>query len=173
MQSRTQEAQRNCNSIGSQSIRIILPRLIHPDVPSSGTRDWFIWRPTYMKRFRISFQLIPILLCVAIGHAQTAVTSVHGTVLDQSGAALPNAHVSISDPATGFKAERLTDAHGEYAFEQIKPDTYTILVSSQGFSSQRQLAELLVNQARTADFKLAVAAASGETVEVQGDGAAL
>jgi len=119
-----------------------------------------------MKRFRISFPLIPILLCVAAGNAQTAVTSVHGTVLDQSGAALPNAHVSISDPSTGFKSERLTDTHGEYAFEQIKPDTYTILVSSPGFSSQRQLAELLVNQARTADFKLTVAAASGETVEV-------
>ena len=126
-----------------------------------------------MKRFRISFQLIPILFCVAAGNAQTAVTSVHGTVLDQSGAALPNAHVSISDPATGFKSERITDAHGEYAFEQIKPDTYTILVSSQGFSSQRQSAELLVNQARTADFKLTVAAASGETVEVLGDGATL
>ncbi len=126
-----------------------------------------------MKRFRISFQLIPILFCVAAGNAQTAVTSVHGTVLDQSGAALPNAHVSISDPATGFKSERLTDAHGEYAFEQIKPDTYTILVSSPGFSSQRQSAELLVNQARTADFKLAVAAASGETVEVLGTSSAL
>src|ERR1700677_3907925 len=126
-----------------------------------------------MKCFLTTFLLISVLLCVAAGNAQTAVTSVHGTVLDQTGAALPNAHVSISDPATGFKSERLTDTHGEYAFEQIKPDTYTILVSSPGFSSQRQLAELLVNQARTADFKLAVAAASGETVEVQGDGADL
>src|SRR5580658_1596566 len=131
-----------------------------------GQQDRFIWRPTLVKHIRISFQLIPILLLATFGNAQTAVTSVHGTVLDQSGAALPNARVLISDSATGFKSERLTGPRGEYAFEQIKPDTYTILVSAQGFSSQKQVAELLVNQARTADFKLAVAAASGETIEV-------
>jgi Carboxypeptidase regulatory-like domain/TonB dependent receptor len=133
-----------------------------------GQRDRFIWRPTFVKHIRISFQLIPILLFAALGNAQTAVTSIHGTVLDQSGAALPNARVSLSDPATGFKSERLTGPRGEYAFEQIKPDTYTILVSVQGFSSQKQVAELLVNQARTADFKLTVAAVSGETIEVLG-----
>ena len=119
-----------------------------------------------MKCMRNSLQLIPLLLCVAFGNAQTAVTSIHGTVFDQTGAALANAHVSISDPATGYKSERVTGPHGEYAFEQVKPDTYTILVVAPGFAPQKQVAELLVNQARTADFKLAVGAASGETVEV-------
>jgi len=126
-----------------------------------------------MKCMRISLQLIPILLCVATGSAQTAVTSVHGTVFDQTGAALANAHVSLSDPATGFKSERVTGAHGEYAFEQVKPDTYTLLVAAPGFASEKQVTELLVNQAQTADFKLKVAAASGETVEVLGADSAL
>jgi len=119
-----------------------------------------------MKRVCKLFQLIPVLICASVANAQTAVTSVHGTVFDQTGAALPNARISISNPATGFKSERVTGPRGEYAFEQVKPDTYTMLVSAQGFSSQKQIMELLVNQARTADFKLAVAAASGETVEV-------
>jgi hypothetical protein len=126
-----------------------------------------------MKCMRISLQLIPILLCVATGSAQTAVTSVHGTVFDQTGAALANADVSLSDPATGFKSERVTGAHGEYAFEQVKPDTYTLLVAAPGFASEKQVTELLVNQAQTADFKLKVAAASGETVEVLGADSAL
>ena len=119
-----------------------------------------------MKRIHIAFRiiLIPLFACASFG--QTAVTSVHGVVLDPSGAAIPNAHIALSDPATGSKFERLTGPHGEYAFEQIKPDTYTILVSAPGFSSQKQVTELLVNQARTADFKLSIAAASGETVEV-------
>ena len=119
-----------------------------------------------MKRIRIAFLLLAIPFFAAVGNTQTAVTSVHGTVFDQSGAALPNARVSISDAATGFKSERLTGSRGEYAFEQVKPDTYTILVSAQGFSTQKQVAELLVNQAVAADFKLTVAAASGEQVEV-------
>ena len=126
-----------------------------------------------MKHMRIFCQVILILSIAALAGAQTAVTSVHGVVFDQSGAALPNAHVSLTDPASGFKAERITGPHGEYAFEQIKPDTYTILVSAQGFSSQKQVTELLVNQAQTADFKLTVAAASGETIEVQSAGSTL
>jgi hypothetical protein len=107
-----------------------------------------------------------VLLFALAGFAQTAVTSVHGVVVDQSGAAIVGARITLSDPATGSKSERLTGPHGEYAFEQIKPDTYTIFVSAPGFASQKQVAELLVNQARTADFKLTIAAASGETVEV-------
>jgi hypothetical protein len=122
-----------------------------------------------MKQIQLSIAIVVILLFTTIGNAQTAVTSVHGTIFDQSGSALPNARVSIAEPATGFKSERTTDAGGGYAFEQIKPGTYIILVSAQGFSSEKQTAELLVNQSRTADFKLAVAAASGETVEVLGD----
>ena len=126
-----------------------------------------------MKCIRVSFALFLVLLFAHAGNAQTAVTSLHGVVADPSGAAIPGARVTLSDPATGSNSERLTGPHGEYAFEQIKPDTYTILVSAAGFSSQKQVAELLVNQARTADFKLSVAAASGETVEVVSNGSML
>ncbi len=125
-----------------------------------------------MKCVRKSFQLIVILLCASFVNAQTAVTSVHGTVFDQSGAAIPNAHVSVSDTATGFKSERLTDERGEYAFQQINPGRYTILVSVTAFTNQERSVELLVNQPRAVDFKMSVAS-SGETVEIDDSAMAL
>jgi hypothetical protein len=119
-----------------------------------------------MKSYRILSLLALCLLALPAGYSQTAVTSVHGIISDQSGALVPNAHVSLSNPETGYKAERVTDVHGEYAFEQITPGKYTVLAQSSGFSTQREVVELLVNQARTVDFKLGVAAANVETVDV-------
>jgi hypothetical protein len=107
-----------------------------------------------------------LVLAPLASNAQTAVTALHGTVTDQSGAVVPGAHVTITDPDTGAKAERVTDGRGNYDFEQITPGKYTIFVEAAGFRSQKQIGvELLVNQPITASFKLPVAAAS-QTVEV-------
>src|ERR1700722_4060124 len=119
-----------------------------------------------MKSCRFLALLAVCVLAQLSMAAQTAVTSVHGVIADQSGALVPNAHVSLSNPETGFKAERVSDPHGEYAFEQIAPGKYTILAQSSGFSTQREVVDLLVNQARTLDFKLTVAANNVETVDV-------
>jgi hypothetical protein len=112
-------------------------------------------------------------LSPALVLSQTATTAVHGIISDQSGALVPGAHVSMTNPDTGFKAERITDAHGEYAFEQITPGKYTVLAQASGFSSEREVVTLLVNQARNLDFKMAVAAANVETVDVVSTAATL
>jgi len=105
--------------------------------------------------------------------AQTALTSLHGTISDQSGAVVAGAYISIKNPETGFDAERVSDANGDYAFEQITPGKYTILAQAAGMSIQKQTVELLVNQARSADFKLTVQAANAETIEVNATTAGL
>jgi hypothetical protein len=121
-----------------------------------------------MKLSRLSCLLLTASLLASItGRSQTAVTSLHGTITDQTGAVLPGAHVAITDPETGAKAERVTDARGSYDFEQISPGKYTILVQAAGFSSKKEMnVELLVNQATTANVPLSVSAASTETIEV-------
>lgn len=127
-----------------------------------------------MKFSRLSHLAIAILLLSAcMVMAQTALTSLHGTVTDPSGALVPGAHVLLSNGDTGYKAERITDAHGDYAFEQITPGNYTVRAQSDGFVTEEQRVELLVNQARTADFKLALRAANAETVEVLDSSAGL
>ncbi len=120
-----------------------------------------------MKVYR--FLLLAFAVCqltVIASMAQTAVTSLRGIVTDQTGAVVAGAHVSITNPDTGAKAERITNVHGDYDFEQITPGKYTIVVQATGFSLQKQVAELLVNQAGNVDFKLGVAQAAEETVQV-------
>jgi hypothetical protein len=75
--------------------------------------------------------------------------------------------VTIKNPETGAKSERVTDAHGDYEFEQITPGNYSIVAQAPGFSAQSKVAELLVNQGGNVDFKLGVAQAAEETVEVE------
>ena len=127
-----------------------------------------------MKRFRlIVFVLAACYFASVESKGQTALTSLHGTVSDQSGAVVAGAHIVINNPDTGFTAERISDSHGDYAFAQITPGKYAIRTQAEGFSVQKLTVELLVNQARSADFKLSVKAANVETVEVDGSTAGL
>ncbi len=121
-----------------------------------------------MNLYRLSLLSLAAMLSPSIlSIAQTAVTSLHGTITDQSAAMVAGAHVTLTDPDTGFKGERVTDARGNYDFEQLTPGKYTILVEASGFSSKKEIGvELLVNQPATANFPLSVAAAASQTVEV-------
>jgi Carboxypeptidase regulatory-like domain/TonB dependent receptor-like, beta-barrel len=119
------------------------------------------------KQYRLFLLLFAVVLLAPLAVvAQTALTSLRGSVTDQTGAVIPGARVTITDPDTGAKAQAVTDARGNYDFEQLTPGKYTILVEAAGFTSQKQVGvELLVNQPSTVPFKLPVASAS-QTVEV-------
>jgi Carboxypeptidase regulatory-like domain/TonB dependent receptor len=119
-----------------------------------------------MKLYRLSLLSLAATLIAPILLAQTAVTSLHGIITDQSGAVIQGARVTLTDSDTGFKADRVTDSRGNYGFEQVTPGNYTILVEAAGFASKKQVSvELLVNQPATLNFPLHVSGTS-QTVEV-------
>lgn len=120
-----------------------------------------------MRLYRLFLLLLACVLTASVAAlGQTAVTSLHGAVTDQTGAVISGAKLTIVNPETGFKAEHVSDAGGQFAFEQITPGTYTVEVQAAGFAAQKQIVELLVNQPRTVDFKLGVSTGATETVEV-------
>lgn len=100
--------------------------------------------------------------------AQTATTSLRGTVKDPSGAVVPGAAISLTDNATGKVLQTTSGSGGEYQFNQIPPAKYTIKVTAGGFANQTKVAELLVNQPATIDFALSVQA-SAEVVNVSAE----
>src|SRR5262245_19387615 len=66
--------------------------------------------------------------------AQTASTStVSGTIIDASGAAVPNAKVELLDNDTQAKFTTTTGDDGHYTFSTVRPGSYKITVTANGF----------------------------------------
>src|SRR5438874_2097576 len=72
-----------------------------------------------------------LLTCVSLRAQSSSVVT--GTVLDKSGATVPQATVELQDIDTGSKTSVTTGNDGEYAFHSVRPGNYTITVSSKGF----------------------------------------
>lgn len=119
---------------------------------------------------KVSFALsllfaVPVSLVLAPASlAQTNTTALSGIVTDATGALLPGATVTITNPANGLSQTVTTKSSGEYSFEQLKPATYQVTVNAPGFTQQTQKVALLVSTPRKLDYALAVG--SSETVEV-------
>lgn len=75
---------------------------------------------------------------VSFSFAQTGTTSVGGSVVDTSGAAIAGAKVTISNTGQALEREVQTNNAGEYRFLALPPGTYTLTVEKQGFRKFRQ-----------------------------------
>ena len=100
------------------------------------------------------------------GMAQLTSGNVLGTVLDTTGAAVPNATVVATDRATGVKSNAVTSVTGQYRFDNLPVGAYDITVTAQGFTTTT-LSKILVelNMTATANVTLSVGQLS-TTVEV-------
>src|SRR5258706_13661246 len=120
---------------------------------------WHGWIP--MRLCRISLLLFSVILfCSLRSLSQTAVTSLHGAVIDPGGAVTPQADVTLTNRDSGFSQTRKSNAEGEYNFQQISPGKYTVTVTAAGFAPQVRQVELLVNQPATLDIKLTLQTAN-------------
>src|SRR5512143_1260183 len=73
------------------------------------------------------------LVLVAPVAAQTTSASVFGSVADSQGGMLPGATVTLTSRTQGNSMTATTDAEGRFVFTIVRPDTYTIRVTLQGF----------------------------------------
>jgi len=89
------------------------------------------------KYFLYSLAISTILLIsfAEIATAQQVFGSIFGTVTDASGAAIPNAKVTITDVNKGTKFVIATDSSGNYTKGQLIPDTYTVTIEDPGFQT--------------------------------------
>jgi carboxypeptidase family protein len=112
-----------------------------------------------------AFVLIGVAVAVlhTFSLAQTATTSLRGTISDPNGAVLPGAGVTLTNRQTGFSRGIETDNDGVYQFRQLPPASYTLTVSSPGFATLRQEdVRLLVNTPATLNITMRV-----QTAEVR------
>jgi len=114
--------------------------------------------------------LLAFLLALStFAPAQTATTSLRGTVTDPKGAVLQSATVTLNDAATGFSRTTKTGSDGVYQFPQVPPATYTLTVVATGFGTlKRDNVTLQVSLPATVDISMEVKGRS-EVVEVTGE----
>src|SRR5579872_1544941 len=114
--------------------------------------------------------LISILLALSVmTFAQSATTSLRGTLTDAKGAVVTGATVTLNNSATGFSRTVKSDDQGVYQFMELPPATYVITVTSQGFATtKRENVVLQVSSPATVNFALQVQAGS-EIVDVSAE----
>jgi hypothetical protein len=121
---------------------------------------------------RIASLLLSALLLVPAGlSAQARLTGadLSGTILDESGAALPGATVTVQSVDTNVTRTSTTDSQGRYLAAALSPGAHTISVTASGFAAARREGVVLVlGQSATVDFKLQIAGTQ-ESVTVTGE----
>lgn len=114
--------------------------------------------------------LIPVfLIATASLFGQTPAAVVTGLVVDPTGAAVPEASVSVVNSDTGVASQKSTSSEGAFTIVNLLPGTYVLSVEKEGFKKV-QLAPftLDVNQTLTQRITLEVGATS-QTVTVNAD----
>lgn len=83
-------------------------------------------------RFLGALSLAAVLFTSSLS-AQSDSTSVNGTVLDATGAAVPNAKVVVKNQNTGATRQGTTNSSGVYTIPSVQSGLYTLTVEAQGF----------------------------------------
>ena len=114
---------------------------------------------------------VALFAATAVAAFGQSSASLSGTVVDPTGAAVPNAHVVVHSNATGAERAVDTDAAGLYAVPALLPGDYSVKASAAGFSNNTVPSLTLnVDSKVTLNLKLQVASA-GETVQVEAQSA--
>src|SRR5260370_33133570 len=111
--------------------------------------------------------VLALVLCSAFAaHAQNPTASVRGTVMDEQGAAIVGADVTITSTDTGYSRNEKSDKDGSYGFQSLPIGRYTLHVTKEGFKAFEEKDVVLhVNDSLTVDAQLKLGAKT-ETVEV-------
>ena len=101
--------------------------------------------------------------------AQVGQADLRGTVLDESGAAMPGATITATHVDTGTTRTTITSSTGTYVMPALPVGSYTIKAEMSGFATVvKEGIRLAVGQSAALDFSLKLAAVA-ETITVAGE----
>jgi hypothetical protein len=91
---------------------------------------------TAIMRYCLALMVIALFACSTFAQSATD-GAIGGTVLDSSGAAVPNAKVTVKNRGTNAEETVMTDDTGYFRVGKLQPATYTVSVEVQGFTPFR------------------------------------
>jgi hypothetical protein len=101
-------------------------------------------------------------------HAQSSYGQISGTIVDPTGASVPDAAITITSTNTQAARTATSDSNGNYIVTNLPIGVYSISVTKTGFQTAKQSDVSISADAKvTSNFTLPVGQAT-ETVEVQG-----
>jgi hypothetical protein len=114
---------------------------------------------------------LALLLFIGLvdGFGQTETATLSGTIIDQSGAFVPDVQVTVTNEDTNIAVQTKTNGAGLYNVPTLKPGKYRVQVQKEGFK-QVDVRELTLNvqDVVNRNFNLQVGGTS-EIVQVSGD----
>ncbi len=122
-----------------------------------GLRHW-------VTRTLFAITLVSVILSAPGARAQFTAT-VTGTVVDPSGAVVPNAVMNLTSDATDVTLSAKTNAAGLYTFPNLAPGNYHLTCIAKGFNQAMAPATVQTNQVLSVPIKLVVGS-SIQTVQV-------
>lgn len=122
---------------------------------------------------RWSLQFVFICIVLVLGSSpllfgQGAVTTgtVSGDVFDNTGAVVPEAKVTVTNPATRATRTAVADSHGHFVIAQLPAATYEVTVEKQGFK-KKTIRDFVLNVGAEVALKFTLDVGQvTETVEV-------
>ena len=120
------------------------------------------WR--YLTMCAAFLAMLFVLTPGAWGQDNATIT---GTVADATGALVPNAAISLTNPATGQTRASTSNSAGAYRFANVGVGTYTLSASAAGFQKFSRTG-IVVNVAQTLEENVALTVGSqGQTITVE------
>ena len=121
-------------------------------------------------RRSVRLALIALACLASLPASAFAQASITGVVRDTSGAVLPGVTVEVTSPALIEKVRSaVTDDTGQYRVENLRPGTYSVLVTLPGFNVvRRDGVELAGSFTATVNAEMRVGAIE-ETITVTGE----
>src|SRR5467141_3769024 len=130
--------------------------------------------PSIRWRDRLTSSLLVVLIAVLVlvapipAAAQRITGTLRGQVFDPTGAAVPNAQVTVTNQETGVSVKITTTSAGTYSFPSLIPGLYKVSVEAKGFKNFVATdISVIANQDNVADTHLDLGVAT-EIVEVSG-----
>jgi carboxypeptidase family protein/TonB-dependent receptor-like protein len=146
-------------------------------------RDWMSWfvrgvlsleEDSYMFRMFQSAIFCGLLLILGFGNvplcAQVTSGTIFGSVKDVSGAAVPNASITVHNVEIGVTRAATSSASGDFVVPNLPPATYSITVDAPGFKKLEAKSVVLsaADKLNAGDLVLQVGTVA-ETVNVTAD----
>ena len=124
------------------------------------------WK-AFLSRVSAVVALIAVLGAISLALAPAAGAqagissgSIQGTILDSTGASVPNANVSVTSKATGAVISLQTTSAGTYNSGPLAPGDYVVRVEAKGFKTAQFAATILTGTVTPGNLTMEVGASS-------------